>query len=232
MKTFRKITLLVFCLLLFCSCSHAAGKRPEPGLDDDGQMKVVRAASGAGIPGLLSGAVAGETDFFETGIGEAINIVNMRQAVSPDDEAAVAIAAFTVIDLDGDSVKEVVLWLAVNGNEYGCEILHCQNEKIYGYLLPYRAFNSLKEDGTFHFSSGAADQGTGKIRFDEQEYWVDRIAFSESMPGPDGQLAVSFIIDGRESSQGTFKEKMERQDEKCDAARYDFTEENLEKYLC
>ena len=78
----------------------------------------------------------------------------MRQAVSPDDEAAVAIAAFTVIDLDGDSVKEVVLWLAVNGNEYGCEILHCQNEKIYGYLLPYRAFNSLKEDGTFHFRAG------------------------------------------------------------------------------
>jgi len=54
---------------------------------------------------------------------------------------------YTFIDLDGDKVDELILYLT---NEHASYlILHHDGKKIYGYLMDSNDFEGVKKDGTF-----------------------------------------------------------------------------------
>lgn len=69
---------------------------------------------------------------------------------------------FTIIDLDGDDIPEVVLAI-----EYynGFVILKYKNNKVTGNFIHYRAFAQLRKDGSFISSYGADYNMIGKIYF-------------------------------------------------------------------
>ncbi len=181
---------------------------------------------------ILKDVMAGERTFYDVEAAEEIKITELKQALDSDGKNAVEISDFLVMDLDEDGVKEIVLWLVVNGNEYyGYEILHCQDEEVYGYRMYYRSFNSLKADGTFHFSSSSADKGIGRVKFDASECLVEKIAASQSSYNKSNELEVSYWVNGQETSQEVFEAEMEKQDKKSDALWYDFTDENVKQYL-
>lgn len=125
--------------------------------------------------------LSGEEDFISVDLGnKELNIKDIRNVVTPDDSVTVEPTKFTFLDLDGDGENEIVLWLQINGiSDYGFEILHAQEGAVYGYTLPYRAFMDLKTDGTFSFSSGAADSGIGKLRFAEDGYTIEEQGYGE-----------------------------------------------------
>lgn len=241
--------LLVVCLMVFCCCgapgeaspqngtgqvtmsqpgdAGAAAKNAEPQEED-----VQDAAAQPGVMQALQSVIAGETEFFETGLEKKLNIADLRQAVSTDSEVTVEVEDFTVMDLDGDGSGEVVLWLSVNGNEYyGCEVLHEEDQQVYGYCIPYRAFNSLKEDKTFTFSSGAGNTGIGIMKFDKTVYEIEKIVLSEVSYDEDNNPSVGFHVKGKQASQQDFNAEMEKQNEKKDAVRYGFTDQNVEAYI-
>lgn len=125
--------------------------------------------------------LSGEEDFISVDLGnKELNIKDIRNVVTPDDSVTVEPTKFTFLDLDGDGENEIVLWLQINNiSDYGFEILHAQEGAVYGYTLPYRAFMDLKTDGTFSFSSGAADSGIGKLRFAEDGYTIEEQGYGE-----------------------------------------------------
>lgn len=77
------------------------------------------------------------------------------------------IETFAVIDLDQDGIPEVVLSMLY---ENFLEVLYYDVGTVYGYLFPIRAMIGLKQDGTFGFSSGAADSGYGRLMFTPPDY--------------------------------------------------------------
>ncbi len=172
---------------------------------------------------MLKAVVAGDVNFFETGLDQELNIRDLKNAVSSDSTITVEVEEYTVVDLDADGIDEIVLWLSVNGVEnYGCEILRYHDEDVYGYLMWYRAFNCLKEDGTFSFSGGAMDSGFGKIVFDGKDFSTEKIAYSESQYGSDDEIIVTYFVNGEKVAHDQFEAEIQKQNKKPDSVRYEF----------
>lgn len=137
---------------------------------------------------------------------------------------------FTVLDMDGDKVPEVVLELSVGDEPEFYEVLHYSNGVVYGYLIVYRGLEDLKADGTFRFSSGAADTGWGKLKFDSNTFKTDMLGYSKSSQG-DANLTISYYINDKPVTKESFDASINEQSGKKDAVWYEFSEENIETEL-
>lgn len=137
-----------------------------------------------------------------------------------------SVMKYSVIDLDGDSHSETVLWLAKGTYEYyGFLILHENGDSVYGYELTYRAFYELKEDGTFSFSAGASDHGIGKIEFTNDTYSIKKIAYCES-----DYLSqkVSYYIENEAVSQEEFEQYITEHDQKQNTEWHEVEKERID----
>ncbi|MDE6673355.1 MAG: hypothetical protein K2K19_00880 [Acetatifactor sp.] len=80
------------------------------------------------------------------------------------------ICRFAVVDLDGDTVPEVVLEIE---GYYGYLILQYNEGQIYGNEAYYRAMENLRENGAFISSDGAFDNTIEKLFFVGDTYITD-----------------------------------------------------------
>ncbi len=99
-----------------------------------------------------------------------------------------------------------------------------QDGVVYSYAVDYRAFMGLKADGTFSFSSGAADSGYGNMQFTSEGYYIDDITYSES----DANGDVTYYVDKMNSTEEAFNADMQKQYEKPEAQWHDFLNENID----
>lgn len=124
-----------------------------------------------------------------------------------------SVIKYASVDIDGDSNHETVLWLAKEANEYlGFVILHEENETVYFYLLYYRQFYNLKNDGTFSSSGSVANNGIRKISFSGVTYTVKDIAYRESYDDNN----ISYFVEGKAVSENEFSTYLTKQKEKAD----------------
>jgi len=183
-----------------------------------------------GTPGNKFYAVlTGSEPFYSTDIDQNLTINELGRAVSSDSGITVKVLKFTCADLDGDGAPEAILWLQVNENDtYGFEVLRRQqNGQIDGYTLPYRSFMDLKTDGTFSFSSGAADSGYGSISLSDKAYTINETTYSLSAYDSNNELTVSYFVNGQTASEAEYLAAVEKQNGKESVSWYDFTTENI-----
>ena len=171
----------------------------------------------------------GNRDFLCTDLAnKRLTIEELGQAVTDDGSITVSAAKFAVIDLDGDGEDETVLWLQINDStDYGFEVLHRQDGEIYGYTLQYRAFMDLKTDGTFTFSSGAADSGIGKMIFSGTEYSITEQACSQSKYDPEKEWSIQYFVNGEPCSEDAFHDVVNSQEQKTDVKWYELSDDNI-----
>ena len=137
---------------------------------------------------------------------------------------------FTVLDMDGDKVPEVVLELTVGNNPEFYEVLHYMNGVVYGYNIVYRGLQGLKTDGTFCYSSGAADNGCGKLKFQSNAYEIDILGYMKSSQNNDG-ITISYFINDKPVTKESFNSFIKVQDEKKDVVWHEFSQKNIETEL-
>lgn len=162
----------------------------------------------------LQAILRGNAVFFSTDANQSLTISELNRAISDDSSISAKVIKFAVVDLDGDSEREVVLWFEVNEYNAFFEILRQQNGQIYGDTLGYRAFHDLKHDGTFSFSSGAADNGFGWISFADMTYTVNKVGYSESAYDANNELTVNYYVNGQPASESEYLSAMEEQMDK------------------
>lgn len=133
---------------------------------------------------------------------------------------------FAVIDMDGDKIPEVVLELSVGDEPQFYEVLHNMKDTVYGYLIVYRGLEGLKADGTFSFSSGAADNGWGKLRFESNALKTDILGYSKSSQG-NTNLTISYFINNKPVTKESFDSFINEQSGKKDAVWYEFSQNNI-----
>lgn len=85
----------------------------------------------------------------------------------------------------------------------------------------------LKTDGTFSFSSGAADSGFGSISFSDKAYTIKETTYSQSAYDSNNELTVSYFVNGQTASEAEYLAAVEKQNGKESALWYDFTTENI-----
>lgn len=136
--------------------------------------------------------------------------------------------SFAVLDVDGDGKLDVVLNVTVNGEALGYLVLTSADEVICAYGFYYRAMIGLKEDGSFSFSSSAAESGVATFYKDEnRDAQYNELA--ESKLDENGN--VVYFVNGEAADEDAFTAVINAQNEKADVTFVPATTENLALYL-
>lgn len=205
---------------------------PTPAAPAAASVSAAPAAAGHPVRDAFAAVLAGEAGFFSTDADTELSLSELGRAVSADSGITAQAVRFTILDLDGDGTPELILGLQVNGDEnYGSEILRWQDGTVYGYTLWSRAFGALKQDGTFSYSGGAADNGFGTMRFAAGTWSADWITYSQSTFDVNNNMTVSYFVNGAAASEADFTAAIQLQSEKKDAVWSEYTQENLAAQL-
>lgn len=158
--------------------------------------------------------LAGEKTFFNVDTEQELDIFRLRETITSAD-VAVGIKQFAVIDLDGDDVSELVLWLAMedgHNDQAGFIVLRYQVEGVYGYTFPYRGFYDLKEDGTFYWSGGESSWGIRSISFTGNTCELNDLAHCQAKDNEDVLYFINNESVTKEEFQSTTEEKEKTKD--------------------
>ena len=133
---------------------------------------------------------------------------------------------FALVDMDADGAREILLEEALDGiDAYGYVILHAEGGVIYGYELVYRACLDPKADGTFSYSSGAADNGFGRLAFSGTSHSIIHQTYSEGGP------SITYVVDFAPATESAFMAAIDAQAAKPDAVWYEMTDANIAAIL-
>lgn len=131
---------------------------------------------------------------------------------------------FTILDMDGDNIPEVVLELT-NGADGSVEVFHYYDGTVYGYAFVYRGLKNLKADGTFNFSSGASLSGYATLIFNGNQSTYNILG--QSKYEDDGKT-LEYLIDNQKVTEDQFLNFSAIQNQKQDATWMDFIPEHVD----
>ena len=181
--------------------------------------------------------LAGEGEFIQAASGETMTLNKLRQTKNEK------FNAFAVADLDGDGVPEISVEIVFNDAVKSYLLLHYRDGMVYGHSASYRGHMDLKTDGTFSWSSGAFDNGTGRCDFTGRTYtvgdrmiyksWtIEEITYCQSGGyDEDGNLIKTFYVDRQPVSVEKYIEAEKLERAKPNAPWYALTEENIQTMI-
>ena len=109
--------------------------------------------------------LSGESVFLDRDTAEDVTIQQYCESFGAASEVNVSITKYTTADLDADGIPELLLWITINDvNDYGVLVLRYGGGAT-GYTFAYRQMADIKTDGTFHYSGGASNHGTARLKF-------------------------------------------------------------------
>ena len=161
----------------------------------------------------------GETTFRDLNTGRVIDRAHIREASGDGGEPT----RYAVLDMDGDGVPELLFQVGNYGD--WTLVLHVQGGEMTGEAFYCRSMGNLKEDGTFDFSSGAADNGTGRLRFTDSGFEVEEL--TRQYPSDEDWEEI-YLVDGREVSQDVYEAAVERQEAKGEPDWHPISEAGIE----
>ena len=157
--------------------------------------------------------LSGQREFRRPGGERGYTIHQLRSFFYGDpSEVQITMEAgpITIMDLDQDGENELVVIPEPLYNIVGYLILRQQGDEIAAYAPGQRSIGSLKADGTFHWSSSAFNNGTGRARFDGDGFAVEDIHWIDN-PNVDDQ---NYFVDGAKATREEFDAALEAQDSK------------------
>lgn len=140
------------------------------------------------------------------------------------------VSRFTVLDMDGDKIPEVVLELSSSDdNPMFFEILHYMKGIVYGYNIVSRGLEQLKTDGTSWGSNGASDNICGKQIFESSTYKTAILAYSKSNQNNTG--TASYYVNNKSVTKEAYDFFGREQSAKKDVVWYEFSQMNITTVL-
>lgn len=232
MKT-KIISMLIMILLSIsitgCTSKIKASVPISPSsnpLDSNNENKEIQMLSNNPVLEAYIAVLQSKTEFFSTDNKKRL-FINDFLSNKENFDTVFKVTHFTVLDMDGDKVPEIVLELSVGDGPAFYEVLHYMDETVYGYLIVYRGLEELKGDGTFCYSGGVADNEFGKLKFESDTLKIDILGNSESSQ-IDANLIISYFINNEPVTKESFDSFMNEQSGKNDAVWYEFTQKNIE----
>ncbi len=247
-----RIFLLSF--LLSISLSACAANKTEPAAassGDPGSQQMTEESTAASTPSPSTPAAStsspkdesslpadtykavlqNEVDFISSEDNKKFSMNDFLNRNS-EYEGIYKVTHFTVLDMDGDKIPEVVLELSLNDYPEQYEILHYSNGLVYGCNFDYRCFEMLKEDGTYSYADSAADVGVVKIlSFQSESVKTETLGYAQTdYSGSNAE--ISYFIDNASVTQEAFNTFLDQQNVKKDAQWYEFSSENIEGKVC
>lgn len=131
-----------------------------------------------------------------------------------------SVVQFTVVDMDGDRIPEIVLGIE---DYYGYMILRYREERVLGNVVGIRAMDLLNTKGTFLSTAGVVDGGIEKF------YFIGDTMIGNEAARRTGQN--EFYMHDMESNEKTWDEMNRLFDESQKVEWYDITVEQIESKI-
>lgn len=225
----RRVIIIFIILLLSVSITACLSSKdilnPSDNSKGTEDKKQAGKSNNFSVTDVYRDVLQNKTAFLSTEDRKDMNLNDFLNKNS--DGSALKVTHFAVLDMDGDKTPEVILELSIDGYPTSFEIMHYMNGKVYGYSIPYRGLESLKEDGSFWSSGGASDNACVKLKFNSNAYVTDTLGYSES-----GQVnKVSYFINNKTTTKEAFDLFTKEQNQKKDAVWYEFSQNNIQTEL-
>ena len=166
--------------------------------------------------------LSGNTTFHDTGTEKNLDIAHICEVFNP--EIFWISKYFTIIDLDGDGIREVVLILD-SAVLYGYEILHYQDGTVYGYYTVPRGFKGLKVDGTYEGSSSAFSGTVKRVESFSENGFNEEILAKYDYHAYDyngeNEVHEYFAVNGQKASSAQIESVLSQQRAKKSAEWYE-----------
>lgn len=134
------------------------------------------------------------------------------------------ITHFALLDMDCDGVRELILAISLGESEdVEYIILTCSGGALCANQLVYRGFLAPKADGSFGWSSGAADNGYARARFEDGVLVCD--TFASLLGSGDG--SITYTLNGETVSKEAYSVFLSEQEAKAVLTWTVFTLENI-----
>lgn len=152
----------------------------------------------------FEGILLGGKSFFHREQGKDMTLTEFCEYLGTIAETKVSFSNYAFADLDADGSPELLLGIVFNDElAYGTLVLHC-GDVVTGYEFTYRQLMDVKQDGTFRYSGGAADNGIARLEF-TQDGWEYRIIGSMESR----EETVSYFWDGQRVDQDTYNSHLD-----------------------
>lgn len=151
----------------------------------------------------------GRGAFRDAASGQTLELSTISRIFTPDESIQAQPTAFALMDLDGDGEEELVLkvWMGEAYDE--CTVvLFREEDGLYARGFELRSMSDLKEDGTFHYSSGAFDWGYARITsLTSAAYEKENVTYC---------LGERYVVDGAPADEAAFWSAYETQETKAE----------------
>ena len=184
---------------------------------------------------MLREVILGEREFYMDVYGAVFRekMDEVFDEIYGDEQSRWEAGAFAVVDMDGDGVFEVVLENKDNSDRL---VLFCGRYEtvVYSYACVFRGMLHLKVDGTFSGSGGAAYNTLSRLFFGSGSVYEYVLAESDTQrdaSGENDELMPIYYVDGRVATAEEHAAAWAEFEAQEDAVWYEFTAENIEKYV-
>ena len=178
----------------------------------------------------------GQSQFmlFQDESGYFLSMDDVPALICADDDPQVKITSFTVVDMDGDGMDEVLVWVCGKyGDNSGYLLLRQENGAVYGTIFnahnnwSNRWFIDLKTDGTFECQD-VLDRwySISKLSFTARG-GVGISGLTVTRNDPDYDLESFMTIQKEVAREKDWQAALEAQNGKPGAAWYEFNTENI-----
>lgn len=211
------LILLAGCLAIILCFMHGNEKNDSEVTESEDMLSASTATaaetgsmgSGENVQGMFERVLSGEEDFLDRDQAQRMTIKEYCENFGIISQVDVAITRYAAADLDADGMQELLLWITINEtNDYGVLALRYDGN-VTGYTFAYRQLSDLKKDGTFHYSGGAANHGTARLKFSDLGWEYVIIGAVE-----ENDSAISFSWSGESVSEDEFWACFNAQSEK------------------
>lgn len=165
----------------------------------------------------------GKATFYSTDIGRNVDMDHIGEVLGLTFAANHLPAVFTLVDLDGDGVQELVLYYVNLGNGGTVELFHWLDGEVLGYYKVGRGFQGPKTDGTYTGTDSAFTGYLLRIKsFDRSGFEEETTAYYE-----DSLYSGTYILNGQRSTEQKVLALFEQQYAKENVTWYDLNDENI-----
>lgn len=228
----KQISAILLCAalalsLLGCSQPEPPVTEPTPGTAETPTETAPVLTKDEQAMEAYRAVLTGEEKFVDLYSGAPLAVVD--GSITDNFDSTSTASRFTLVDLDGDGVRELILWMRDDTDpKSGFWVFRHQDGVVWGGSLTYRNFEQLKQDGTFRLSSSASETGLGRMRLSADGWYSEFIAKSVAEYDEDSNIvSEQWFVEGEPAESSDFLLLYGAQADKPNAVWTLFTNANL-----
>lgn len=218
----------------FCACSAPVAK--EPASTEETQLIPEYTSPESDALNAYIAVLSGKSNFINIDSEMPLTLAPETYAIIDDWNLTTTPKRFTLLDLDGNNVSELILWMKAGTDNYaGFWLLWYQDGLVWGQNVTYRCFDQLKWDGTYHCSGDFSREGTthgiAQMCLSQDGWYSEYIASCTTQYDDNFNIvSESWEINGEEATREEFSDLYGKQADKPTAVWYLFNKTNLTEF--